>query len=276
MGEYSSTSDNIVQEATPIDGAWSSPAYFNGSTFYYITDSYGSTTGNYADQFSIADGSIRHNPPRRPRPTLRVSRFDAHHLPTGRPTASSGCSTRRANELRAYNANNLSDELYTSAQAANGRDTLGTRLKFTHRRSPTARFSSGTSDSLVAYGLLPTPGNPTLPRRRDSRPRPRRQHRSTCLERGARIGERDRLHDQGVDRRRGLRPRRHGERIGDECDHHGTDREHALHLLFAATTPAGRFARVGDSQRHHARRGNIAVPARANRSRRHGDRPQRR
>jgi hypothetical protein len=67
-----------------------------------------------------------------------------------------------SNELRAYDASNYATELYTSAQAANNRDLLGSVVKFTVPIVVDGKVYVNTSDNLVVYGLFPTPTSPPL------------------------------------------------------------------------------------------------------------------
>jgi hypothetical protein len=68
--------------------------------------------------------------------------------------------------LYAYDATNLAHLLYTSAQAANGRDSAGTAVKYQVPTIANGKVYVGTQDSVVAYGLLsgalPLTASPTL------------------------------------------------------------------------------------------------------------------
>ena len=69
---------------------------------------------------------------------------------------------RGTNQLRAYSSDSYATELYTSDQAANGRDTLGAAVKFQVPTVANGRVyvGSGTGDPnnvVVVYGLLPPP-----------------------------------------------------------------------------------------------------------------------
>ena len=55
-------------------------------------------------------------------------------------------------KLRAYSASDMSNELWTSAQAANSRDTLGSVMKFIVPTVADGHVFVGTTNSLVAYG----------------------------------------------------------------------------------------------------------------------------
>ncbi len=61
--------------------------------------------------------------------------------------------------LHAYDADNLGTELYNSNQAASRRDALGGYVKFTTPIIVQGKVYAGTTNGLVAYGLL-TPATP--------------------------------------------------------------------------------------------------------------------
>jgi len=56
--------------------------------------------------------------------------------------------------LRAYDATNLANELYNTTQAPNGRDALGTGVKFTVPTIADGRVIVGTTNGVVVYTLL--------------------------------------------------------------------------------------------------------------------------
>jgi hypothetical protein len=57
--------------------------------------------------------------------------------------------------LHAYSANNLSDELYNSNQAANGRDNFGAGNKFITPTIANSKVYVGTTNGVGVFGLLP-------------------------------------------------------------------------------------------------------------------------
>jgi hypothetical protein len=57
--------------------------------------------------------------------------------------------------LHAYDATNLSNELFNSNQASGGRDSLGSNVKFAPPTVVSGKVFVGTQKALVVYGLLP-------------------------------------------------------------------------------------------------------------------------
>ncbi|MDB5310947.1 MAG: pyrrolo-quinoline quinone [Gemmataceae bacterium] len=161
MGGYSSTTDHVVQELPNALGKVSStPAYFNGSL-----DFNGSSDVLKAFQL-LASGSLT------PTPTSRAT------TPFGFPGATPSISANGTQDgivwtlqtdaypggpavLHAYDASDLSKELYNSNQAANGRDKTGIAIPFAVPTVANGRVYVGTNDVLSVYGLLPT-GRPQV------------------------------------------------------------------------------------------------------------------
>jgi hypothetical protein len=151
MGKFDPNTDHVVEEQTNAlgNGAYDTPALFN-NTFYYAA------FNDTAKTFSIADAYFS------PVPTS-VSK-DTYGFPGSTPMLSSNGAINGiiweidhgSNQLRAYDATTYAKELYTSAQAPNGRDQLGTTNKFTVPGIVNGKVYVGTANSLVAYGLLQT------------------------------------------------------------------------------------------------------------------------
>src|SRR5262249_22894237 len=134
-----------------INGSLDTPTFYNG-VLYYV--------GGYGDPartFNIANASMSS--------TSVTQSADSYSFPGSTPTISTNTTGRNAivrdiagpgtSQLRAYNASQgYSSEIYTSAQAANNRDALGSAVKFTVPTVADGEVFVGTTNSLVAYGLL--------------------------------------------------------------------------------------------------------------------------
>jgi hypothetical protein len=150
MGKYNSSSDNVVQEL-PADtiggGSYDTPAYYNGMLYYVgALDS--------AKTFSLANATLSASP---------VSQSsDTYGFPGSTPTISANGSAGGvvwdinygSNSLRAYVAGDYGTLLYTSDQAANNRDQLGSSVKFSVALVANSMVYVGTSNSVLFYGLF--------------------------------------------------------------------------------------------------------------------------
>jgi len=153
MGKFGAT-DNVVQEFIGANsGFLCVPAYFNGTI--YTTAAY----GGYTQSLPLANATIN---------TSSVqSSPDLIEFPGCSPTISATGTTsgiawvidKSSGELRAYNATNLSQELWTSDSNAT-RDSLGSSIKFSVPTVANGKVYVGTSNQLVVYGL---PGVATSP-----------------------------------------------------------------------------------------------------------------
>jgi len=152
-GDGSSGTDDVVQETATgaINGALDTPTFFNG-VLYYV--------GGYGDEartFTVASAVMSS--------TSASQSTDSYPFPGSTPTISTDSSGGNAivwdiagpgtNQLRAYNASQgYSSEIYTSAQAANSRDSFGSAVKFTVPTVADGEVFVGTTNSVVAYGLI--------------------------------------------------------------------------------------------------------------------------
>jgi hypothetical protein len=156
MGEFNATSDQVVQEVPGFANTiYSTPAYFNGMLYY-------ATVGANAKAYSLTGAHLSTTP--------SSQSPDTFGYPGATPVISADGTAdgivwmidNATNQLRAYSAANLADELYTSGQAPGGRDALGTAVKFTVPTVADGMVFVGTNNSLVIYGLLATANqNPT-------------------------------------------------------------------------------------------------------------------
>ena len=116
MGEFHADTDDAVQEqGDAVNGILSTPAYFNGNL--YVTSGYNSGP---MYEFSINNAQLAHEGtddrrlwgPRRLAGDLRRRHGERHRV---------GPGTQSRNQLRAYSAANLSDEIYNSSDRVRGR-----------------------------------------------------------------------------------------------------------------------------------------------------------
>ena len=152
-GDGNTGTDNVVQETATgaINGSLDTPTFYNG-VLYYV--------GGYGDEartFTVANGVMSSS--------STTQSTDSYPFPGSTPTISTNSSGGNAiawdiagpgpTQLRAYSASaGYGSEIYTSAQAANSRDSLGSAVKFTVPTVADGEVFVGTTNSLVAYGLL--------------------------------------------------------------------------------------------------------------------------
>jgi fibronectin type 3 domain-containing protein len=149
MGKFDPNTDHVVQElpGATAYGVWSSPAFFN-NTIYYVGQ------GDVGRTYSVSNATFSTSP------TSLTP--DGYAYPGSTPSISANGSSmgitwdldRGSNQLRAYDATNYGTELYTSAQAANNRDQLGSVVKFTVPLVANGMVYVGTANSVAFYGIL--------------------------------------------------------------------------------------------------------------------------
>jgi hypothetical protein len=149
MGKFNSSSNNIYQELSAAlpGGVWSMPAYFNNTIYY---GSWGSTI----KAFSISNARLSSTP------TSQTGTTFAY--PGSTPSVSANGSSNAivwAHEntspavLHAYDATNLSHELYNSNQAGT-RDQFGSGNKFITPTIANGKVYLGTTNGVAVFGLL--------------------------------------------------------------------------------------------------------------------------
>jgi S-layer homology domain len=149
MGKFNANLNMIFQDLTgAVAGVWSSPAWFNGTLYY-------GAVGDYVKAFPFTGGSFPVSP--------------ASHSPTtfGYPGATPSISANgTANAivwaaentdpatLHAYDATNVSTELYNSNRASGGRDHFGTGNKFIVPTIANGKVYVGTTAGVGVFGLF--------------------------------------------------------------------------------------------------------------------------
>jgi outer membrane protein assembly factor BamB len=151
MGKFSASSNNIFQQLNGVlpGGIWSTPAYFNGNVFY-------ADSGGTLKAFLITGAKLSASPA-----SQSAAQFA---YPGSAPSVSANGTANAivwAHEnvttavLHAYDAGNLSHELYNSNQAANSRDNFGTGNKYITPTIADGKVFVGTTSGVAVFGLLP-------------------------------------------------------------------------------------------------------------------------
>jgi glucose dehydrogenase len=150
MGKFDATKNNIWQE---VDGAlgggvFSSPAYFNGTLYY-------GAVGAQLKAFGITNAKLA--------ATARSQSGTSFSYPGTSPAISANGTSNAivwAHEngtpavLHAYDASDLTHELYNSSQASGSRDQPGTGNKFVTPMIAGGKVFVGTTNSVAVFGLL--------------------------------------------------------------------------------------------------------------------------
>jgi outer membrane protein assembly factor BamB len=150
MGKFSATGNNIWQQLSGVvpSGIYSTPAYFNGAVYF-------GDVGATLKAFTITNARLSSSP------TSQSATQFAYPgtLPAVSANGSSnGIVWTHENTapavLHAYDAANLTHELYNSNQAANGRDHFGTGNKFIAPTIADGKVFVGTTTGVAVFGLL--------------------------------------------------------------------------------------------------------------------------
>jgi hypothetical protein len=156
MGKWHASSNQIYQEITGAlgGGVFSMPAYFDGTLYY-------GASGDTLKAFSISNARLSSTPASK---TVRTFAYPG----TTPGISASGTANailwalENANPavLHAYDARDLSRELYNSNQAAASRDAFGPGNKFITPTIVNGRVYVGTTNGVAAFGSL-GPSAPT-------------------------------------------------------------------------------------------------------------------
>jgi Ig-like domain-containing protein/immunoglobulin I-set domain protein len=150
MGKFNASKDNIYQQINGQlgGGVWAKPSYFNGTVYY-------GAVGDAIKAFPVVSGKLAVTP----------SSQSARHFgyPGATPSISANGTTNGivwavenggTAVLHAYDAANLTSELYNSNQAANGRDQFAGN-KFITAMVANGKVYVGTPNSVAVFGPLP-------------------------------------------------------------------------------------------------------------------------
>ena len=149
MGKFNPNTNNIYQEIQGALGSvYSMPAYFNNTVYY-------GAVGDYIKAFAISNAKLASTP------TSQTG--NAFGYPGATPSISANGTSNAilwAAEnggkavLHAYDATNLTHELYNSNQASGGRDQFGAGNKFITPMITNGKVYVGTTNGVGVFGLL--------------------------------------------------------------------------------------------------------------------------
>jgi hypothetical protein len=168
MGKFNASHDGTVQQIDltqpgSFNGVFSTPAGWNGWVYF-------GAVNDPIEAFKFSNGLLPTTADFRSSETYKypgaTPMVSAHANSNGivwaldnskyvGGTPSGKVNTPGPAVLHAYNANNISQELYNSAQAANGRDTGGTAVKYTVPTIANGHVYIGGGSSVTVYGVLP-------------------------------------------------------------------------------------------------------------------------
>ncbi len=152
MGKFHSAGDVIYQKMSTVvpGGVWSSPAWFNGKLYY-------GDVGGTLKAFTFSNGFFdtvpsSHSTNTFPYPGTTPS-ISASGTSNGIVWAAENAGTA---VLHAYDASDLSHELYNSNQAANSRDHFGAGNKYIVPTIANGKVYAGTTNGVGVFGLSTT------------------------------------------------------------------------------------------------------------------------
>jgi len=170
MGHFcstcTSTDTQIVQEISKaLAGMWGMPAYWNGNVYLPGASRNGTADNLKAFSFNANNSGLLSASPTSQSPELFTNgptpsvsaNGNSNGIVWGLDNGSSCCQV-----LHAYDATNLSQELYNSNQAPNSRDVLGHAVNFTVPTIANGKVYVGSRFELSIFGLLSPAATPSF------------------------------------------------------------------------------------------------------------------
>jgi hypothetical protein len=153
MGKFNSKTNHVIETVQgSTTGYWSSPAYWNGYIYYWGTK-------DFLSQYSLTKGLLSKNPVWQSSTKITIGStpaISANGTSNGIVWALESHAAEKPVPpavLHAYNATNVSIELYNSNQVTK-RDAAGPGISFTVPTVINGRVYVGTRGELDVYGLL--------------------------------------------------------------------------------------------------------------------------
>ncbi|HEV2112623.1 MAG TPA: pyrrolo-quinoline quinone [Terriglobales bacterium] len=150
MGKFHPDRNNIYQELPGALGGeeFGAPAYFNGHVYYGGVDT-------SLKAFALANARLRSSPSSETRNSFRYPGTTPAISASGSKNGIVWAAENGSNAvLHAYDANDLSHELYNSDQAPGGRDHFGAGNKFITPMVANGKVFVGTTSGVGVFGLL--------------------------------------------------------------------------------------------------------------------------
>jgi regulation of enolase protein 1 (concanavalin A-like superfamily) len=165
MGRFNPTTDNVVQELPgALGGTWNSPAYFDGTIYFNsvgdVLKAFHLFASDATTALSTAPVSQASNPIGYPGDTPSISASGTNHGIVW-TLQTDGFGSGSPAVLHAYDASDVSRELYNSSQAGT-RDVLAPAVEFTVPTIANGHVYVAGAGGLVVLGLLPAGGRPTV------------------------------------------------------------------------------------------------------------------
>jgi hypothetical protein len=148
MGKFNSASDNNYQTITgQIGGVWSKPSYFNNTVYY-------GAVSDALKAFPVTNAKLAGTPTSQTTHTFGYPGTTPSISANGTANGIVWAIENSGAILFAYDATNLTKELYDSNQAANNRDHFSGN-KFITPMVVNGKVYVGTPNSVAVFGLLP-------------------------------------------------------------------------------------------------------------------------
>jgi hypothetical protein len=148
MGKFNSAQDNNYQVITgQIGGVWSKPSYFNGTVYY-------GSVSDALKAFPVTNAKLAGTPSSQTTHTFGYPGTTPSISANGTANGIVWAIESNGAILFAYDATNLTKELYDSNQAANNRDHFSGN-KFITPMVVNGKVYVGTPTSVAVFGLLP-------------------------------------------------------------------------------------------------------------------------